>query len=174
MDRDYGVPVPELTAEVYYRCHRASDGWVAIGALGGTQARFDVAMELNDPRFHETDEDPADATVRMREQCETMFVTKTAAEWLAILDEHAIPCGPVRNTLDLFEDEHIWANGMMVSYDDDDVGEMRMIGRPLHFERTPMTVGRSPRVGENGDELLAELGKTEAEIAALREAGVVC
>ncbi len=174
MDRDYGVPVPELTAEVYYRCYRASDGWVAIGALGGTQARFDVAMELNDPRFHETDEDPADATVRMREQCETMFVTKTAAEWLAILDEHAIPCGPVRNTLDLFEDEHIWANGMMVSYDDDDVGEMRMIGRPLHFERTPMTVGRSPRVGENGDELLAELGKTEAEIAALREAGVVC
>ena len=156
MDRDYGVPVPELTAEVYYRCYRASDGWVAIGALGGTQARFDVAMELNDPRFHETDEDPADATVRMREQCETMFVTKTAAEWLAILDEH------------------IWANGMMVSYDDDDVGEMRMIGRPLHFERTPMTVGRSPRVGENGDELLAELGKTEAEIAALREAGVVC
>ena len=80
----------------------------------------------------------------------------------------------MRNTLELFDDEHILANGMIVSYDDEDVGEIRTIGHPMHFERTPMTVGRSPRVGEHGDELLAELGKSSDEIARLREAGVVC
>lgn len=174
LPRDYGVPVPELTAEVYYRCYRTADGWIALGALGRTQARLDELLDLDDPRFHQTDEDLDAALVRMRAQCEAAFRTKTSAEWLADLDAVLVPCGPVRHTLDLFDDEHIWANGMMARYDDEDAGELRWIGHPLHFERTPMTIGRSPRVGENGDELLTQLGKSAEEIAALREAGVVC
>jgi crotonobetainyl-CoA:carnitine CoA-transferase CaiB-like acyl-CoA transferase len=174
LPRDYGVPVPELTAEVYYRCYRTADGWIALGALGATQARVDAVLELNDPRFHESEEDLDAALTRMRAECTAKLATKTSTDWLSILDAARVPCGPVRHTLDLFEDEHIWANGMMARFDDPDVGELRWIGHPLHFERTPMTIGRSPRVGEDGDELLAELGKTAEEVAALRETGVVC
>jgi crotonobetainyl-CoA:carnitine CoA-transferase CaiB-like acyl-CoA transferase len=173
LPRDYGVPVPELTAEVYYRCYRTADGWIALGALGATQARLDAVLGLNDPRFQEGNEDLDAALARMRAHCEATFPTRTTSEWLAELDAARVPCGPVRHTLDLFDDEHIWANGMMARYDDPDVGELRWIGHPLHFERTPMSIGRSPRVGEHGDELLAELGKTVEEVATLRKSGIV-
>jgi crotonobetainyl-CoA:carnitine CoA-transferase CaiB-like acyl-CoA transferase len=53
-------------------------------------------------------------------------------------------------------------------------GIVRMLGFPIKLSETPCRALRpAPRPGEHSDEVLAELGYSEAETAALRQDGVI-
>jgi formyl-CoA transferase/CoA:oxalate CoA-transferase len=54
------------------------------------------------------------------------------------------------------------------------LGVLRQAGIPIRFARTPGTIRTAPPLlGEHTDEILAEIGYTAAQIAAMREAGAV-
>ncbi|MDV6330386.1 CoA transferase [Asticcacaulis sp. 201] len=99
---------------------------------------------------------------------------KTTQEWLDLFRPVDIWCGPVYGYADLVEDPQIKHNGTFVEYDHPTEGHVKTPGFPIKFSKTPSTIGRgAPRVGEHSREILASLGKSEAEIDAILASGAV-
>ena len=72
------------------------------------------------------------------------------------------------------ESQHMQERDMVLEIDDHNVGMFKAVGHPIKFEKTPADVYRSsPKLGENTSSVLAELGYTAEEIAALEAEGVI-
>ncbi|MDE3074054.1 MAG: CoA transferase [Chloroflexota bacterium] len=104
------------------------------------------------------------------------FKERTLAEWRTALQTVDTAFGPVnRTTAELLADPHIKARGMVIELTDPLTGEPTYEpGFPLKFSRTPGTLRRGPSLmGVDGDEILAELGHSPEQIAALRMSGAL-
>src|SRR5690606_304888 len=99
---------------------------------------------------------------------------KSADEWTEILTGAGVACGPV-NTIDrvlsLPQVEH---DDLVVSIPHPEIPDFRMPGIPMKLHGTPGSVRLPPpTLGQHNAEVLAELGYSEAEVAALAEKGVL-
>jgi crotonobetainyl-CoA:carnitine CoA-transferase CaiB-like acyl-CoA transferase len=100
---------------------------------------------------------------------------RTCAEALAELEEASIVAGQVYSPQQALDDPHIRAAGLLdeVAFPGID-GTLPLAPTPIELSESPGTYRRrAPLVGEHTDEILAGLGYTESEIAALREERVV-
>ncbi len=164
---------------IYYRSYRTADGMINLGTLNiRQQQRLNEAINLNDPRFEGVDLDLDSPEVQERLQgltpkAERIFASKTTDEWIAFLDPLSIACGPVRFLPELYDNEHMLENQMIIDYDDPWVGAVRSLGYPIRFTGTPMQVQNPmPPVGLNTDEILASIGLDTEEVTRLKEMGV--
>ena len=102
---------------------------------------------------------------------------RTTAEWLDILADAKVPCSPVNNIEQVFENEQVQAREMRIEMDHPKAGsgKVPLIGNPLKMSATPPRYRMAPPVlGQHTDEVLAEiLDLDETGIAALRDAGTV-
>ncbi|RZL58458.1 MAG: CoA transferase [Variovorax sp.] len=106
--------------------------------------------------------------------------TRTMAEWIALLEDKAVPCGPINDIAQAFDDDQVKARGLAVSLPRDGQalgdGIERIVGvaSPLRLSATPPVLRRAPpALGQHTDEVLAEMGLDAAAIAALHAAGIV-
>ena len=100
--------------------------------------------------------------------------TRARAHWLALFEEHGVPCGPINTYAEVFNDKQITARGMVVQTHHPTLGRLRTLGSPLKMSRTPPVPGRpAPLLGQHTDDVLAEAGYAPDELAALRAAGVI-
>ena len=107
--------------------------------------------------------------------------TRTTAAWIALLEDKAVPCGPINHIGEAFDDPQVQARGLAVSQARahdlaarDGITAVRSVASPMRLVDTPPVLRRPPpALGEHTDELLAELGLDAAAVAALRAAGVV-
>lgn len=100
--------------------------------------------------------------------------TKPAAYWVEELRAAEIPCGPINSAADALNDPQTRARGMIVEIEHPLIGIAKSVGNPIHLSETPVTYRKHPPLlGEQTDEILRELGKTESEIRDWRLAHVV-
>ena len=93
-------------------------------------------------------------------------------EFMGILNELNVPCGPIMSTEDLANDEHVKLRGMYVELDHPKRGKWYNIGMPIKLSASPARIERSPLLGEHTDEVLRDvLGYDAGKVAALRQAG---
>jgi formyl-CoA transferase/CoA:oxalate CoA-transferase len=102
------------------------------------------------------------------------FLERDRTTWLAALELRGIPSGPIRDIVEAFASPEAAALGMTVEQEHPAWGVIRQVGIPFRLSRTPATIRTPPPLlGEQTDEVLAGLGRTPSQIAALRRAGVV-
>jgi formyl-CoA transferase len=99
--------------------------------------------------------------------------TKTKFEVMDALNEVDVPCGPILSMKDLIEDESMFDRGYLVELDHPERGKYVQLGCPITLSASPVEVERSPLLGEHTEEILDWLGRSPAQIAALKAAGAV-
>ena len=100
--------------------------------------------------------------------------TRTSADWLARLEAEGVPCAPALTRNELIAHEQVVASDILVTSDHPHAGRLRQARPAARFDKTPSGIRHgAPLLGEHSDEILAELGLSREEIAALRSAGVI-
>ncbi len=155
-----------------------SDGAINIAVAGEvTWQRFCKALGKDD-----WGQDPAYATNADRKQrrdvlnrdIEAILKTKTSAEWVDLLLNEGVPCGPIYRIDEMLDDPQVRHLGIAEAMDTEPFGPTRAMAQPVRLERTPARLATAPPGrGEHSDELLRELGLAEAEIADLRKRSIV-
>jgi crotonobetainyl-CoA:carnitine CoA-transferase CaiB-like acyl-CoA transferase len=101
------------------------------------------------------------------------FRAKPLAHWLEALGPQDICFGPVNDLLDAYDDPQLRHRGMIVEMETA-TGPTRFIGPPIKLSDTPATIRTPPaQFGQHTDDVLAALGRSPEDIAALRAAGTI-
>jgi crotonobetainyl-CoA:carnitine CoA-transferase CaiB-like acyl-CoA transferase len=83
---------------------------------------------------------------------------RTTAEWIDLLKDADIPMAAVLTPEDLLDDKHLQQTGFFERCAHPSEGEIRQLGIPVHFSRTPGAVRRlAPRLDEHREEILRAL-----------------
>ena len=93
-------------------------------------------------------------------------------EFMNILNELDVPCGPIMSTEDLANDEHVKLREMYVELDHPQRGKWWNVGMPIKLSASPVKIERSPMLGEHTEEVLtAVLGYDTTKVEGLKKAG---
>ena len=84
-------------------------------------------------------------------------VTRPTAEWVALMEDAGVPCGPI-NTLDkVFDDPQVQARGMRIDMPHPVAGSVPLVANPIRMSATPVAYDRPPpMLGVHTDEVLAD------------------
>ena len=107
--------------------------------------------------------------------------TRTTAQWIALLEDKAVPCGPINTIGQAFADAQVQVRSLvinqplaLVNTTNKAIQSIATVASPLRLVDTPPVVQRPPpALGEHTDAVLAGLGLDAAAIAALHHQGVV-
>ncbi len=121
------------------------------------------------------------ARVRNREELVPLLAEVTrqrpTAEWLAGLESRGVPCGPVNQVDEVFEDEQVRHRGMKIAmpHPCSGTGTVDLIGNPLKLSETPVSYRHTPpTLGQHTDQVLTDwLGLDTADLADLRRRGII-
>jgi formyl-CoA transferase len=100
--------------------------------------------------------------------------TRTISDVLIAMERAKVPAGRVYTAKDIDEDPHYRERGMILKQRTRDGHEVEVPGIVPKLSGTPGAIRRpAPALGEDTDAVLAELGYSADEIAALRKASVI-
>jgi formyl-CoA transferase len=100
--------------------------------------------------------------------------SKTSQEWIDILNQAAVPCGPIYSIDQVFEDPQVKHLGIAGHIKHPVLGDIKVQNQPVRLSRTPASLPvPTPEMGEQTDEVLAEAGYSKSDIESLRSAKVV-
>lgn len=97
-----------------------------------------------------------------------------SAYWIQRLNAFGVPCGPVLDLHEVFEDPQVLSQRMAMDVPHPGHGVVRMLGCPIKFSLTPgHATHPAPELGADTDEVLQSLGISAPEIARLREQEII-
>ncbi|MEO6027842.1 MAG: CoA transferase [Candidatus Binatia bacterium] len=141
------------TQDGYMTIASADDG--GFRRLCATLERPDLAA---DPRF---------ANVRLRvtnhqvlkDELAKTLTLRPGAEWIAILRDAGLPCGPINTIADVVADPQVAARNMIVEVDDPLAGKVRLFGCPIKMSAfdDPHVRATAPALDGDRARILAEL-----------------
>jgi crotonobetainyl-CoA:carnitine CoA-transferase CaiB-like acyl-CoA transferase len=164
---------------VPYQPFRTADGEVIIAcgndnlyrkfceAAGCAELATDARFATNGKRV----ENRAELTRLLQ----AVFAKRSTRAWLELLEAAGVPNGPINNVAQVFEEPQVKARGVRVELDHPVAGKLPSVASPMRFSGTPLQHRLAPPVlGQHTEEILRErLGRSAAQIAALRAEGVI-
>lgn len=161
-----------------YQAFPAKDGHFNL-AVGNDKlwAVFCQAMEhpewVSDERFATNP-----SRVTNREELigllEAEFQHKTVSEWVELFRAHKIPCGPIYQVSQIFDDPYVSERNMLLTVDHPTAGPVKMVGTPLKFlnhQEGTEELSAPPILGQHTRDILREFGFTEEEIEEVVNGG---
>jgi len=107
--------------------------------------------------------------------------TRSTAEWIAALEDQAVPCGPINDMGQAFVDAQVQSRGLRLTQATEasvaaqtGIHALHSVASPLRLSDTPPVQRHAPpMLGQHTDEVLVELGLDAQRISLLRERGVL-
>ncbi len=157
-----------------YQAFEAKDGPIMIGVANDNLWRkFCAVVGLEEIVDHPDFRSNAD---RVRNRAQTLARVQaalaggTVAHWHETLSRAGIPCSPINSLAQLLAHPHTAASGMVLDYEHPAGGALKGVAQPVRFDGEPVKLGLPPPLlGQDTDAVLAEIGLSRNEIAALRE-----
>ena len=155
-----------------------SDGHINIATAGGEiyerLCRVLGNEELITHPDYATGKARSENRDALNERLNELTRKKTSAEWVDILNQAGVPCGPIYNIDEMFEDPQVKHLGMAAAVDRPTLGPIEIVNQAASLSRTPFRIhAPTPELGQHTDEILDELGVSAGDISALKERGVV-
>ena len=158
--------------------YKTDDGYINIATAGQTiWKRFCEVLgapelaknpDYIDGAARSKHRDPLDVEINKR------LVGKTSNEWVEVMNEAGVPCGPIYNIDQMFADPQVKHLGIAQSVTKKDKSKMLLVGQGVALSRTPSKlVARPPELGEHTNTVLKEFGFSKRDIAALHKAKAV-
>ncbi len=157
---------------------RTADGWIMVAAYMPERWRrlcdvLGLPALADDPRFATSPLRVANRGA-MVEALTSVLVTRSTDAWLAVLQDADILCARVATYEDLMAHPQVAANRMMQRIPHETLGEIRMPGFPINSAQENARPARpAPACGQHTQAVLAQLGFSAAQIAALQARGAV-
>lgn len=158
--------------------YRSSDGYFNIGASGSAQYRTlcevvgrldlrdDPALQSGDGRYQNRP--------RLNAELNKAFASGSTEFWVAKLNEAGVPCGPIYDMQQVFDDEQVRHLGAAATVNHPKLGDIRVVSQPVKLSRTPAAVSYTlPPQGSSNEEVLGALGYGAEQIAALKRDNVI-
>jgi formyl-CoA transferase len=157
---------------------RTADGHINIGASG--QKIWErlcgvIGAEelIGNPAYATGDARSANRDA-LTVEIERRMACADSATWIDRLNDAGVPCGRIYSVDQVFADPQVRQLGMVACVDSPHYQPLRLVAQPMRLSRTPSEVRlRPPECGEHTEEILAALGYSASEIAALREHQVI-
>tara|TARA_Y100000590_G_scaffold100722_1_gene114489 strand:+ start:5459 stop:6649 length:1191 start_codon:yes stop_codon:yes gene_type:complete len=143
------------------------DAWESLLALSGNS-------NLIGNKNYETEDSRKEHADEIYEIIAEWTKTHSKNEIMEILSDLGIPCSPVKDTVELLNDEHLSERQMIVNLNDPDRGEYKAIGCPIKVGDSEIDITPPPLLGQNTEEVLTELLGIELnQIKSLKHNGVI-
>ena len=164
---------------VPYEAYKAADHYIILAVGNDAQfRRFCAAAGHADLA-----DDPRYATNRGRVEnrdvlgpiLNAIIAAKPRVFWLEELEKVGVPCGPINNLEQVFDDPHVQARGVRRDLEHPVAGALPTVANPIRFSDSPVEYDRAPPVlGQHTDEVLSGLlDLSDDDIGTLRKAGIV-
>ncbi len=156
-----------------------ADGHINIAASGGIlwqRLCQTLGLEelLDDPDYADNDLRSKNRKA-LNARISEVTPSRTSGEWIEVLNEAGVPCGPI-NTIDAtFADPQVQALGIARPMPRPQLGDTHVVGQAINLARTPQPPSHraTPELGQHTDEILSSLGLDGDAIRELRENGVI-
>jgi crotonobetainyl-CoA:carnitine CoA-transferase CaiB-like acyl-CoA transferase len=150
--------------EPYYRCYRASDGFIALACLNLAQrVKVQDLLGIHDPWAANPQAAPADESEHeIRSTLKDRFADALAmhpvSHWIASFEALGIPGGPVREISQAHDAEQVRANGLVQTIDQPGIGRVSLLGSLFKIDgaAAPRAL-TAPRLGEHTAALREQL-----------------
>ncbi|OON63955.1 CoA transferase [Massilia sp. KIM] len=164
---------------VPYQTFACADGHIIVAT--GNDGQYQKFVEAGGRPELGSDERFATNPLRVRNRdtlvpiLAEMVKQKTRDDWIALLEERGVPCGPINDLADVFANPQVVAREVAIELPHPTAGKVKLVRSPIRMSATPATSDKAPPLlGQHTDEVLREmLGHSEADIAALRDKGVL-
>jgi formyl-CoA transferase len=154
------------------------DGHINIAAAGDEiYERFCKAIERPDLR---TDARFATSGARSKNRDVMMEVLtpvtrqKSSADWVRIMNEAGVPCGPIYRIDEAFADPQVQHLQMAQPVHSAELGDLTILGHPVsHGERRQPIRTPAPELGQDNEAILTSIGYSKDQIADLGKRGII-
>lgn len=164
------VPYQDFpTADGYMILAIGNDGQFArfCGVAGRPEWASDARFATNAARLANRDH----LIPMLRE----LTLQRSTGEWIDLLEQHAVPCGPINRIADVFADKQVRARGMQISMVHPKVGDIPLVASPMRLSEAPVQYRAAPpQLGQHTVEVLqAKLDLSHQMIEELAQQGVL-
>lgn len=159
---------------VPYQTFQTRDGWIIVAV--GNDGQFRKFVEAGGRPELADDERFATNPSRVRHRdtlvpiLAEMVKARDKADWIGALEAAGVPCGPINDLDEVFDNEQVVARGMQVSLPHPCGADAKLVRNPIRMSATPPEARTAPpMLGAQTDDVLRDmLGYDDAKIAALR------
>jgi len=161
-----------------FQAYRVKNGHLILAIGNDVQFKlFCEAVNLGflaeDSRFAKN-KDRVKHIDSLNEILSKLFIQKTQEEWIDLLEQAKIPCGPINSVRDVVESAQIKARDMIVEFNHPVAGKLMLAGCPIKASLSGFFPRHAaPVLGEHTEEILVDLGFTLSDINSLREKGII-